>query len=182
MGYACSLLEDNVYLLWGSFVCVVTLASSSVIFIFSEKRKKNFYWPILMDPNLIFACWVFIMPLLLSAAFLPKLTFSKRNTIIRKSNGLDPDQDQWWSVQISGANPGFDSGKGVQMCRGRGVHFAEFISTFSYIPWKWKNLVSLRPNYFIFHGILKGGGGGVKRTPSGSTTGFGHLGTICCEF
>ena len=52
------------------------------------------------------------------------------------------------------------------------------------IPWKWNNLVSLRPNYelkyfglietklFHFHRIFKnrGQGGGLKQTPSGSTT------------
>ena len=70
------------------------------------------------------------------------------------------------------------SGKDVRMF-GLGVHFADFISIFLDIPWKWNNLVSLRPNYFIFIGYLKtgvcGGGGGwrgFKRThwtPSGPT-------------
>ena len=35
-----------------------------------------------------------------------------------------------------------------------------FISVFLNIPWKWDNLVSLRPNYFIYIGYLKTGGGG----------------------
>ena len=199
MRYACTLLEDNVYLLWGSFVCVVTLASSSVIFIFSEKRKKEFLLThyILLDPSAwLFACLVFFHAFVVICCFSPsKLTFSKRNTIIRVSNGLDQDQDQcsffvwfdflcpinnlsvikrgvflgwtstkqglmflledtkqwcrqgsnplpfglkastlplhsqgpkfWWSVQISGANPGFLE-RGFR-CIGVGVYFAEFI-------------------------------------------------------
>ena len=69
--------------------------------------------------------------------------------------------------------------KGVCVCVcvwGGGGRFADFISFSFNILWKWNNLVSLRPNYFIFIGYLKtgGGGGGVERnswTPSGSTTG-----------
>ena len=38
------------------------------------------------------------------------------------------------------------------------VRFADFIAFFLIIPWKWNNLVSLRPNYFIFIGYLKTGG------------------------
>ena len=38
------------------------------------------------------------------------------------------------------------------------VYFADFISFFLNIPWKWNNLVSLRPNYIIFIGYLKTGG------------------------
>ena len=38
-----------------------------------------------------------------------------------------------------------------------GVRFADFISFFLNIPWKWNNLVSLRPNNFIFIGYLKTG-------------------------
>ena len=65
-----------------------------------------------------------------------------------------------------------------------GVRIADVISFFQNIPWKWNNLVSLRPYYFIFVGFLKreaGGGGGssgvkgepFERTPltsSGSAT------------
>ena len=50
-----------------------------------------------------------------------------------------------------------------------GVLFADFISFFLNIQWKWNNLVSLRPlrpNYFIFIGCLKTGAGeGVQVNP-----------------
>ena len=39
------------------------------------------------------------------------------------------------------------------------VRFADFITFFLNIPWKWNNFVSLRPNYFPFHRIFKNGGG-----------------------
>ena len=43
-----------------------------------------------------------------------------------------------------------------------GVRFADFISFFLNIPWKWNNLVSYETKLFRFHRILKtGGGGGV---------------------
>ena len=51
------------------------------------------------------------------------------------------------------------SGKGVHIYK-VGVCFPDFISFFLNIPWKWNNLVSLRPNYFTFVGYLKNGGGG----------------------
>ena len=52
------------------------------------------------------------------------------------------------------------------MCKGVGDRFADFISFFLNIPWKLNNLVSLRPNYFIFIGNFKtGGGGGGGQTP-----------------
>ena len=62
------------------------------------------------------------------------------------------------------------SRKGVHMYKRVGVHFADFISFFLNIPWKWNNLVSLRPNFFIFIGYFKnwgqaGGGGGVNEPP-----------------
>ena len=46
--------------------------------------------------------------------------------------------------------------------------FALLILSFFFlnIPWKWNNMVSLRPNYFNFIGYLKGGGGRFKRTSS----------------
>ena len=44
----------------------------------------------------------------------------------------------------------------IKVC---GVRFADFISFFLNIQWKWNNLVSLRPNHFIFIGYLKMGGG-----------------------
>ena len=43
--------------------------------------------------------------------------------------------------------------------KGVEVRFADFISFFLNIPWKWNNLCSLRPNYFIFIGYLKTGAG-----------------------
>ena len=49
-------------------------------------------------------------------------------------------------------------GKGVYMYEGLGVGFADLTSFFFNILWKWNNLVSLRPNYFIFIGYLKTGG------------------------
>ena len=61
------------------------------------------------------------------------------------------------------------SGKGVWMYKCVGVQFADLISFCFNIPWKWNNLVSLRPNYFIFIGYLKmgggGGGGGAPEPP-----------------
>ena len=64
------------------------------------------------------------------------------------------------------------SGKGVHMYKGVVIRFDDFISFF---PWKWNNLVSPRPNYFIFIGYLKWGAGRKVRanplwTPSGSAT------------
>ena len=60
-----------------------------------------------------------------------------------------------------------------------GVRFADLISFFLNIPLKWNNLVSLRPNYFIFIGFLKtgvcvcvGGGGGSKQGTPWASTGF----------
>ena len=50
------------------------------------------------------------------------------------------------------------------------VSLADFISFFLNIPWKWNNLVSVRPNYLIFMGYLKTGGWGFEWTPFGSAT------------
>ena len=58
------------------------------------------------------------------------------------------------------------SGKGVHMYKGVGVRFADFISFFLNIPWTWNNLVTLRPNYFIFIGYFKSvGREGVQAIP-----------------
>ena len=59
------------------------------------------------------------------------------------------------------------SGKGVRMYKGVGrARFANFISFFLNIPWKWNNLVTVRPNYFIFVGYFKTGGReGVQANP-----------------
>ena len=54
------------------------------------------------------------------------------------------------------------SGMGVDMFKGEGVRLADFSAFFLNIPWKWNNLVSLRPNYVIFIGYLKTGGGEVN--------------------
>ena len=50
--------------------------------------------------------------------------------------------------------------------KGVGVRFSDFIPFFLNTPWKWNNLVSLRPNYFIFIGYLKTGARrGVQANP-----------------
>ena len=49
------------------------------------------------------------------------------------------------------------TGKGIHMCKGFGVHFADLISFLLNITWKWNNLVTLWPNYFHFHWIFKNG-------------------------
>ena len=56
--------------------------------------------------------------------------------------------------------------KGGFRCVKEGAGFADFISYFLNIPWKGNNLVSLRPNYFIFIGYLQtwGRGWGFERT------------------
>ena len=67
--------------------------------------------------------------------------------------------------------------RGFIIYKGVGFHFADFISFFLSILWKRNNLVSLKPNYFIFIGHLKMGGGGGGEggwanpwNSSGSTT------------
>ena len=47
------------------------------------------------------------------------------------------------------------SGNGVQMYKGVGDSLLLILWFFLNIPWKWNNLVSVRPNYFIFTGYLK---------------------------
>ena len=59
-----------------------------------------------------------------------------------------------------------DFWKRVTIYKGVGVRSADIISIFLNIPWKWNNLVSLRPNYFIFIWYLKTGVRmGLERTP-----------------
>ena len=53
----------------------------------------------------------------------------------------------------SGAGPGFQE-RGFICIKVWGVRFANFISNFLNVPWKWNNLVSQRPNYFIFIGYF----------------------------
>ena len=62
-------------------------------------------------------------------------------------------------VGFSGADPGALK-RGVHVYNsvcvcGGGGRFADIISFFLNIPWKGNNLVSVRPNYFIFIGYLK---------------------------
>ena len=58
---------------------------------------------------------------------------------------------------------------------------ADFISFFLNIPLRLNNLVSLRPNYFIFMEYLKTGGGGGRlgfEPPSGSATTMASNGSV----
>ena len=52
-----------------------------------------------------------------------------------------------------------NSGKGVHMYKVWKVRFADFFLFFLNIPWKWNNLLSVRPNNFIFIWYSKIGGG-----------------------
>ena len=61
-------------------------------------------------------------------------------------------------VNTSGADPGFLE-RGLICIKVWRVWFADFIPFSLNIPWKWNNLVSLRPNYFIFIKYLKTGAG-----------------------
>ena len=77
------------------------------------------------------------------------------------------------------------SGKGAHnfMYRGVGGSLCWFYLIFLNIPWKWNNLVSLRPNYFIFKGYFKVVGGGeqggwFKQTPWTSSV-FPH--SLMCQ-
>ena len=56
----------------------------------------------------------------------------------------------------AGADPGFLE-RGFICIEMWGVGFVDFISFFLNIPWKCNNLVSVRPNYYIFIGYLKMG-------------------------
>ena len=68
-----------------------------------------------------------------------------------------------------GADPGFPERGFIYIYKAVGVRFVDFILRKSLnIPWKWKHLVSLRQNHFIFIGYLKTGEGAgrrLKRTP-----------------
>ena len=62
------------------------------------------------------------------------------------------------------------SGKAVLMYKSVGVRFADFTSLFLNILWKWNNLVSPRPNYFIFMGYFKTRGReGIQANPLNPT-------------
>ena len=63
-----------------------------------------------------------------------------------------------YSFVFTVADPGFLE-KGVHMYEGVGVRFADFLLFFLNIIWKWNNLVSVRPKYFIFIGYLRTGDG-----------------------
>ena len=70
-------------------------------------------------------------------------------------------------IHVSGRSRISRKGVHMYMYKGVGVRFADFISFFLNIPWKWNNLVSLRPNYLIFIGYQKmGDGAGVQANPS----------------
>ena len=75
----------------------------------------------------------------------------------------------------AGADQGFLERGFICTCIKVWVRFAEFISFILNFPWKWNNLVSLRPNYFIFIGYLIAGRGRTPWTPSGSATVMHHL-------
>ena len=71
----------------------------------------------------------------------------------------------WRTMQ--GRNQDFWKGDSY-IYEGVGVRFADFISFYLNIPWKWNNLVLPRPNYFIYIGYLKtvvGEGRGLEQTP-----------------
>ena len=78
----------------------------------------------------------------------------------------------WSRSSAAGADPEFLE-RGFICIKGWGS-FADFIWFFLNTPWKWNNLVLLRPNYFIFVGYLKAGTGRgfdpTPWTPSGSVT------------
>ena len=76
---------------------------------------------------------------------------SNSNTALARLYLFSPPFLKKIKHNIPGANPGFLE-RAFICIRGRG-RFADFISFFL-------NLVSLRPNYFIFIGYLKTGGGG----------------------
>ena len=66
-------------------------------------------------------------------------------------------------ISTAGADPGFLERRFI--CIRVWVFALLILSFFFNVPWKWNNLVSLRPNYFIFIGYLKRGEGRVfKRT------------------
>ena len=65
----------------------------------------------------------------------------------------------WFIVSRAGSRISGKGGHNI-MYKGMEIRFADFILFFLNIPWKWNNLVSLRPNYFIFIGYLEMGGGG----------------------
>ena len=84
---------------------------------------------------------------------------SNSNTALARLYLFSPPFLKKINHNIPGANPGFLE-RAFICIRGTG-RFADFISFFL-------NLVSLRPNYFIFIGYLKtGGGGGGQRGGSG---------------
>ena len=70
----------------------------------------------------------------------------------------------WFHAYVQGRVQ--DVWKGGSYIKRCGGSFCWFYLIFFSIPWKWNNLVSVRPNYFIYIEYLKnGGGGGVARSP-----------------
>ena len=89
----------------------------------------------------------------------------ERRTIRQKSGCLNHSNERIFQVNAQMQGKIKDSWKGVNMYKGVGVRLADFISFILNIPWKWNNLVSLRPNYFIFIGYLIAGRGGALDPP-----------------
>ena len=74
----------------------------------------------------------------------------------RKESNQTKQTKHWHITRYARADPRFLE-RGFLCIKAWGFRFADFISFFSNIPWKWNNLVSLRPNYFIIMGYLKMG-------------------------
>ena len=97
----------------------------------------------------------------------------------RRGNGLKSHLTDWEKLRIKPATPalqdiGLSPTPRRLMCLKVWRFALLILSFFLNMPWKWNNLVSLRPNYFIFIGYLKTGGReGFKWalwTPSESAT------------
>ena len=77
-----------------------------------------------------------------------RFIFTKEwRTIRQKSGCLNPSNERIFQVNIQMQGWIIDCWKGMwgSLCW--------FISSILNIPWKWNNLVSVRPNYFIFIGF-----------------------------
>ena len=85
------------------------------------------------------------------------------------------------ALAITGDDPGFLERRRVCIKVYRyGDMLCWIYLIFLNIPWKWNTLASLRPNYFIFIGYFKTGGGrGVPANPSRSATGSQYY--ISCQ-
>ena len=63
-------------------------------------------------------------------------------TLVDNQKRLDKQCRPWAEASV----------KEVHLYKEVRIRFADFISFFLNITWKWNNLFSLRPNYFIFIG------------------------------